>query len=247
MAAHAAVALHNARLSERLLSSERHETRSRMAVAIAHDIGKELDWMSRLVNRLPKQLGDRAKSERDIAMVQEFTDGLVQRIRRFVRDATESSSEPPGTRPLGEQLASGIQRMSRIHGEDRVSCCIDPAVRDLHEHENLGRAVANLLDNALHATPEPDPVQLFATRESSWVRVEVVDSGPGIPDEMKERVFDLGFSTRLDSGGSGVGLTIAREIVIALGGTIELANATGGGTRATVRVPAMSEETTCDG
>jgi signal transduction histidine kinase len=136
--------------------------------------------------------------------------------------------------------------VSRIHGDDRVACCIDPEVRDLREHENLGRAVANLLDNALHATPPPDPVQVFATRESNWVRVEVVDSGPGIPDEMKERVFELGFSTRLDVGGSGVGLSVAREIVSALGGTIELANAMGCGTRATIRIPAKGDETTSD-
>ena len=193
--------------------------------------------MSRLVNRLPEQLGDRAKSERDVAMVQEFTDGLVQRIRRFVRNATDTASETPGARHLGEQLATAIHRVSRIHGDDRVACCIDPAVRDLREHENLGRAVANLLDNALHATPKPDPVHVFATRESNWIRIEVVDGGPGIPDELKEQVFELGFSTRLGAGGFGVGLTIAREIVSALGGSIEFADATSGGTRATVRVP----------
>jgi signal transduction histidine kinase len=127
--------------------------------------------------------------------------------------------------------------MARIHGVDRVTQSIDPAMRRLRCHESLGRVVANLLDNALRATEQEETVHLFATREDGWIRVVVVDRGPGIPENVRDQVFVPGFSTRSDRGGLGVGLTVSREIVQELGGTIELAPNDDRGTRATVRVP----------
>ena len=102
--------------------------------------------------------------------------------------------------------------------------------------------MANLLDNALHATPESAAVHLFSTLEEGWIRIVVLDRGCGISEEVLRKVFQPGFSTRLEAGGSGIGLTVAHEIVEALGGTIQLAADAGGGTRATVRLPAASQE-----
>ena len=98
--------------------------------------------------------------------------------------------------------------------------------------------LANLLDNALLASRKDDAVHLFATREEDQLRISVTDRGPGVTEEVLRNAFKLGFTTRDDRGGSGVGLAISREIVEALGGTIELASDPGGGTRATVRIPA---------
>ncbi len=233
----AGTALHNAQLTQRLLVNERHASTGRVAVVLAHDMGKELDWVGRLVKRLPKRLDDRERLERDISMIREFTDGLLDSVRRFVRDATESALEPPGFVRFDEMVEGAVWRVTRMHGPDRVTACIDPAVRRLRIHENLNRAVVNLLDNALQATAEPDPVQLFATLERQWIRIVVLDSGAGIPADIRPQIFTPGFSTRLDQGGSGIGLTVAREIVESLGGSIELTDAAEGGTRATVRVP----------
>ena len=133
-----------------------------------------------------------------------------------------------------------VRRMTRIHGPDRVTQSIDPALRSLRCHENLGRVVSNLLDNALHATPGVEPVHVFATLEEGWIRLMVQDRGAGIPEEVLTEAFRPGFSTRSEEGGLGIGLSVSREIVEALGGTIELTPGPTGGTRATVRVPAAA-------
>jgi signal transduction histidine kinase len=236
-ASHAGIALRNARLSQELVSAERSATTGRVAVTLAHDLGKELDWMSRLVRRLPKRVDDRERLLRDIGMIQEFTESLMNGLQRFVGDATESIAEPPGISRFEDLIENALSKMARIHGPDRVTQSIDPAIRRLRCHESLGRVVANLLDNALHATAKAETVHLFATREDGWIRVVVLDRGPGIPEGARDQVFDPGFSTRSDQGGLGVGLTVSREIVEELGGTIELTPNDDWGTRATVRVP----------
>ncbi len=104
----------------------------------------------------------------------------------------------------------------------------------------LRELLANLVDNALKYTPEGGEVTLRCRRAGEHVAIEVSDNGPGIPEAERERVFER-FHRLPGSGptGSGLGLSIAREIVRAHGGTIDIATpADGRGTRITVRLPA---------
>jgi signal transduction histidine kinase len=241
----AGIALRNVRLTEELLAAERSVTTGRIARELAHDLGKELDWVSRLVRRLPSRLDDRERLTRDIGMIQEFTDAVTAGLRDFVAKTTGPSPDAPGIRSFDDMMEGAVRRMTRIHGPDRVAQSIDPALRSLRHHENLGRVVANLLDNALHAMPGLEPVHLFATLEDGWLRLVVQDRGIGISEEVLTDAFRPGFSTRSEEGGLGIGLSVSREIVEALGGTIELTPDPRGGTRATVRVPAAEQEQTC--
>jgi signal transduction histidine kinase len=236
--AQAGIALRNARLTEELLAAERSVTTGRIARELAHDLGKELDWVNRLVRRLPSRLDDRERLTRDISMIQEFTEGLEGGLRDFVAKTHQESPDAPGIQSFDDVLAGASRRIARIHGPDRVTQSIDPALRGCRCHENLGRVIANLLDNGLHAAPELEPVHLFATLENGWIRLVVQDRGTGIPAEVLAEAFRPGFSTRSDEGGLGIGLSVSREIVEALGGTIELTPDPRGGTRATVCVPA---------
>ncbi|MEE9608328.1 MAG: sensor histidine kinase, partial [Myxococcota bacterium] len=234
---HAAVALRNARLAEELLSMERHASAGRFALALAHDVRKELDWMGRLTRRLPERFDDRARLARDVSLLQEFAEGVAARIHEFVREATDPVVEPPGAPKLDAVIERAVQTISRMHGEGRVTESLDPAARTVRVHVNVGRVLANLLDNALIASPKGDAVHLFATLEDDSVHVTVTDRGPGVTEHVLANAFKLGFTTREGGGGLGVGLAICREIVEGLGGSIGLDRNPGGGTRASVRVP----------
>ncbi len=236
-AAHTGIALRNARLTEELVEVERGAAIGRLGLSLAHDLGKELDWIDRLVRRLPQQLGDPYRLSRDISMIQEFTEGLICGIRKFVSDALEPVRDAPGMVKFDDMVEHAVRRMDRIHGCDRITQSLDPTLRSLRFDENVGRALANVLDNALHATPKSESVHLFATVESGSARLEVLDRGCGMSEEVLKFAFDPGFSTRREEGGLGVGLSVSREIVEARGGSIVIDSDLGKGTRVTLWVP----------
>src|ERR1700758_1222159 len=89
------------------------------------------------------------------------------------------------------------------------------------EHQ-LSRALHNLVANAIQNTPPNGWVKVSAAIENGWLGISVEDSGLGVPEELKEKIFEPFVSSR--SEGSGLGLAIAREIVEAHGGTLRCVN-----------------------
>jgi len=105
----------------------------------------------------------------------------------------------------------------------------------------LQELVVNLVDNALRYTPAGGVVTLGIDRDGADWRLTVQDSGPGIAEAERERVFERFYRTLGSSSkGSGLGLAIAKEIVDGAGGRISLteAPAAGGGLLVTVHLPA---------
>jgi len=100
----------------------------------------------------------------------------------------------------------------------------------------LRAALANLLENAVQASPAGDPVEVRVTVEGGTAAVRITDRGPGLPEEVRQRLFQPHVTTR--AGGSGMGLFLARQLVVASnGGTLEVADGDEGGTVVTVSLP----------
>jgi signal transduction histidine kinase len=103
------------------------------------------------------------------------------------------------------------------------------------EEERLRQVLINLCLNALEATPAGGRVTLSAGHEGGFVWLTVDDTGPGIPQEARDRIFEPFFTTKAQ--GSGLGLSIVHAIVTQHGGTLEVDTAPGGGARFILRVP----------
>jgi signal transduction histidine kinase len=106
----------------------------------------------------------------------------------------------------------------------------------------LRQALANLLDNAIRHTPSGGRVEVVASRRDGALRLEVRDSGEGFPPGSLPGVFEAfarpdGARARSE-GGAGLGLAIVRAIAEAHGGTVEAANAPGGGASIVLTIPA---------
>jgi signal transduction histidine kinase len=105
----------------------------------------------------------------------------------------------------------------------------------------LRQIAANLLSNALKFTPEGGKVRIELEREGDRAVLRVSDTGVGIPPDELPHVFDRFFRGRhVRAGGSGIGLTVVRELVSAHGGEVDVSSEPGSGTTFTVRIPVAS-------
>jgi len=142
-------------------------------------------------------------------------------------------------------LLSGIREYYEASAADRgvsLSTAVPngPVIAQL-DRTLLQRAVGNLVSNALAHTPPGKSVVLGTAIEPSSIRIDVSDSGTGIPPEALPRVFDRFFrvdeSRSQASGGTGLGLAIVQSIMVLHGGNVEISSKVGQGTQVTLRVP----------
>jgi signal transduction histidine kinase len=105
----------------------------------------------------------------------------------------------------------------------------------LSDGDRVLQVITNLLSNAFRWTPDGGRVELSLGADNGIARVDVIDTGPGIPFEKRARIFDAFVSE--DVNGTGLGLPIARELAVALGGRIELQSETGRGSRFRLVLP----------
>ncbi|MDR1074849.1 MAG: two-component system sensor histidine kinase CreC [Xanthomonadaceae bacterium] len=144
---------------------------------------------------------------------------------------------------IGPLLAKAVEAVEpRLLAKDMSVDILTPAEKTVVEGDRflLGRAISNLLDNAIAFSPAGSRICLTAEIETGQVRIAVRDRGPGIPDYARERVFDRFYSLARPDGGqrsSGLGLPFVREVVRLHGGEARLENAEGGGAEATLSLP----------
>jgi signal transduction histidine kinase len=123
----------------------------------------------------------------------------------------------------------------------RLDCVADPSLLMTGDPGRIGQVVDNLVSNALKFTPPGGRVELLASREDSQIRIEVADTGMGIPPHEQSRLFDRFFRTaRVQDeaiAGAGLGLAIAKAIVEAHNGNISFRSVEGEGTTFTVVLP----------
>jgi signal transduction histidine kinase len=233
----ATIALYNARLAEDLIAAERQVTTGRIALALAHDVGKELDWLHRLVQRLPERLGDPGRASRDLRTIAKLTEDLVGTIRGFVQEAREPVDAPSDAVELDHVIEQAVRTIDRLHRATTVTRCVDPSVRKLPIDPAFERVLVNVLDNAARAGYGDDAIHLYATAEEGALRITVTDHGSGMTEEVRQNAFRMGFTTRSSQGGSGVGLAVSGEIVSALGGAISVVSNPETGTQVSIRIP----------
>jgi len=122
----------------------------------------------------------------------------------------------------------------------RLQTDLEPAVIE-GDPGRLRQIMGNLVANALKFAPRDGWVRIQIRKEANQAIIEVSDSGPGIPKEELDRVFERFFRGRTArAGGSGIGLTVVQELVGAHSGVVEAGNAGGGGAVFTVRLPLVA-------
>jgi two-component system NtrC family sensor kinase len=133
---------------------------------------------------------------------------------------------------LQHRTKERIQVVTEIGPPERVECY--PAL--------LNQVLLNLVANSIDAIDGSGTITIKAFREDDVFLITVTDTGSGIPSELRERVLEPFFTTKAVGQGTGLGLSIAYSIMKRHDGSLELTEASGGGTVATLRIPLRAAE-----
>jgi two-component system osmolarity sensor histidine kinase EnvZ len=204
--------------------------RTEMLAAVSHDLRTPLTRMKLELELLDERADPVvAGLKGDVLEMEQLVDAYLAFARGEGREAIELTPLAP--------ILEGMQQRAERSGtrlEIDMEAAVEVPVRPLA----FRRCLANLVDNACrHARS----IWISARRSRDSIEISVEDDGPGIPADLRERVFQpfvrLDTSRSRSTGGLGLGLTIARDVVLGHGGDLKLDSSRHGGLRATVRLP----------
>lgn len=245
----AAAALDRARLDARArlaqLDSETNQLRAAMFSSVTHDLRTPLASIKAGVTSLldPSVEYDGSQQHELLTTILEETDrlnGLVGNILDLAKIRAGALTPVRSNASLDETVEAVVARLGPRLGQ--VSIVLDGA-DDLPDVPvdgvQIDQVLTNLLENAARYSPEGGVVEVSVASSGDRVQVRVVDRGPGIPVEDRERVFEAFYrgQSSPETPGSGLGLAIANAIVTAHGGRIWVEGGPGGGTAVVFEIP----------
>ena len=228
----------NVRLERRLAERERLATLGQMAATVAHEIKNPLSAIKSIAQVMGEDESLSQEYARDLSLIVGETDRLGQSVTQLLSFARkETPSELPSR---ADQLIHSVVRLFEVGAEkDGIHLSVQ-----IERDEELGGAavsavrvaLSNLLLNALQATPPGGEIVISQKIEDGDVVIAVQDSGPGIPSDLRGRIWEPFFTTK--QRGTGLGLAIVRKRMQEAGGTAGLAaRVNGQGARFELRVP----------
>lgn len=228
--------------TKRLLDAEKLATVGRLAAGVAHEIRSPLTSLKLRLFSMQKDLWNDPALEEDARVMSDEITRLDKIVRNFLEFA-----RPPEVRTQRCDIALLLDKTlellryklesARVRLAREEPSRLPPALADPHQ---LRQVFLNVLNNGIEALPPGGEIRVKVTVEAQtegpgMVVVRVHDNGPGIPAELRGRVFDPFFSTKED--GAGLGLWIAQRIMIQHAGALELEESPGSGTVFAVWIP----------
>jgi signal transduction histidine kinase len=232
---------------ERLLQAERVAAWREMARRLAHELKNPIFPIQLSIETLRRVLerdeGGADADERFRGLFVESSETILEELRSLRKIIDEFSEFARMPRPrLGPLDVNAVVEQAvdlyrpRANGVSIETALSEPSPRVSADKDLLGRALGNLISNALDAMPEGGRLLVRTGTAAGAVSVEVEDSGPGLTEEQKTRLFTPYFTTK--KGGTGLGLAIVQGIVSDHGGRIQVRSEPGQGTAFTILLPA---------
>lgn len=225
----------------RLAQSEKLAALGQLAAAVAHEVRNAFAVIRSSAQGITETLPrDDEEGRESCSFIVAEIDRLTSVVNSLLSFARPLRLAP---RPVEvRQLLDHAQMLSRqefdakqIRLVRREEETLPPIEAD---SDLVVQVLLDLLSNAAQATPAGSEVRLEAIAEEDSVQIGVADAGPGVPDELQSRIFEPFFTTR--DKGTGLGLAVARQIVEAHRGSIEVGRAEAGGARFQISLPVAS-------
>jgi signal transduction histidine kinase len=230
-----------AQRDEQLRRTERLAAVGRLAAHVTHEVRNPLNSIRLNVEMLEEDVAQSAPDASPMLRsikreVDRLTD-ITEQYLRLVR-MPEPRLEPTDLGDLVRDIAVFLKpemKQSQVNLE--LALAPVPAVRA--DPNQLRQALLNLCRNAREAMPEGGSVRISLGLQGDGVSLSVRDTGPGIPDSEREKIFELFYTTK--QHGTGIGLPLAQQIVAAHGGEMRCTSAPGAGTRFDIWLPVAKE------
>ena len=220
-----------------LKESERLAAIGKTVIAVAHEMQAPLIAISGFTMQVKKRLIDELCVEKLETVLRE-----CRRLETLSREMLDISRPPTLNRTkedprlIAEKCADIANNAVYRDAKIRIKVYSSPDLpRIFCDLEHMERVLIDLLINAIHASAENGVIRVKAHVQGKLMFFDIDDAGPGIPEEIRERMFNLFFTTKKQ--GTGLGLPIARKIVRAHGGDIIHLNNKEGGSTFRVMLP----------
>jgi nitrogen-specific signal transduction histidine kinase/ActR/RegA family two-component response regulator len=236
------------RLEMRLVEAQKMEAIGRLAGGIAHDFNNILTTIIGFASLLLTQDGPTDRDRDDLIEIERAADraaGLTRQLLAFSR----RQMLQPRTLDIGELIRELERMLIRLIGEHiEFNTSIDPDLDAVRADESqLQQVILNLTVNARDAMPDGGVLWIRARNSDGeerlpagrYIEIEVSDTGLGMTDEVRERVFEPFFSTKPPGAGTGLGLSTVFGVVSQTGGTVDVESVLGKGSRFRVWLPSI--------
>lgn len=247
---------------DQLNRSERLAAVGQLVASVAHEVGTPLHSIAWHVQALAEEPGTTPEMRRRVAIIDDQLTRVVHIIQDLLSSTRPRQPEPQWL-PVEEVISPAAVLMEPAFHEKGIALTID-IPKDLPlvwaDKEKIHQVLVNILANALAATPTQGNVIIMAgSREASpdeldrgrlvansmsllVITIEVQDTGCGMSEEDAQKAFEPFFTTKAVGKGTGLGLFLSRESVVAHGGSLALTSEIGRGTTVMMTLPAMQRE-----
>src|SRR5271166_1750533 len=222
-------------LERQLDLSSRLAALSRLTGGVAHEIKNPLNAMALQLEVLRTKLDGEHPEVAVIAREIKRLDNVVKTFLNFNRPV-ELEAKALDLNQLVSQILDLVAPEAAAK-RVRIDVNLQPGLNTNGDANLLQQAVLNVINNAMEAMPDGGTLTVRSSRDGSDCRLEIGDSGAGIPPELRDRIFNLYFTTK--QNGSGIGLATTFRVVQLHGGTIDFVTQVGKGTTFRLRFPGM--------
>ncbi len=233
-------ATEESRLQDQLIQAEKSGSLGVLTAGIGHELNNPLFGIL--------GLGEAIQEETDLGRIKSYARDIVEHgrrmaavIRDFAGQAFREAKDQRTPVDVNAQLDRAwaiVQSGFETLGIE-VQTYYQPHLRVSALPDELRQAFVNILANAVQAMRGKGSLVLRTERDASSITIMIRDTGPGMPQEYLTKVFDPFFTTKPQGEGSGLGLTIAKRIIVKFGGDIRLESVEGQGVTCWITLPAV--------
>ena len=224
---------------EELAKHERESAWKEMAKQIAHEIRNPLTPMKLSIQHLRQAFKDRAPEREEI--LQRVAQTVIEQIEALSRIATEFShfAKIPERKfekvSIDNLLKEAINLFREVEGITFIDRLASPDVVAIADSDQLRGVFINIIRNAIQAIEKEGTITISTSKDGRMCLIVISDTGLGIPEEIRTKIFEPNFSTK--SEGMGIGLAIARRVIEDHGGKITCQSERGKGTTFEIQLP----------